>query len=519
MRDKDGKLLSTGKATFNGDKIATSEIYYPDGKLKSSSVYDENGKIKTQKELYENGNVKSETEYYANGVIQKQKIYNEDGSLKSQITDEIDGQVGSSAQKSQGDCYLMASINALRQTTEGQQMLNNLITITTDADGNKIYKVTFPGAKKAAEALKTDPKITNGVAITGEYTFTEAEMQELLKEAGRGYSIGDGDAILLEAAFEKYRKEVKQTLEMNNLPNQVYIAGLTTGSNDDNILRSGFSFDALFVLTGNQSSIYITKPEFYLDSEDLREGKFTIIDKNAPPQQGMVQMKAMTTITEKTSDQEKLDKMLDELMNDLKDGIIDYMGTAGFATMKNDGTPGGHAFTIKSVTADEVIMINPWHPDEEVKMSREDFLRVVKDFALTPLHTGATPPSGGTGGATPPGGTGGATPPGGTGGATPPGGTGGATPPGGTGGTTTPQQKGEYTIPKGITYTNMIIEMLKEQDISPTRENIRKAKEQFEALNPGAVKTSPRFKTRRGQLIPYVLAGATVKTPKFEGLK
>ena len=57
-----------------------------------------------------------------------------------------------------------------------------------------------------------------------------------------------------------------------------------------------------------------------------------------------------------------------------KDGSIDYVVTAAFNIMKNGQLTGSHAFTIKKVTQDKVILINPWYPDNELTMNKRDFM-------------------------------------------------------------------------------------------------------------------------------------------------
>ena len=79
-------------------------------------------------------------------------------------------------------------------------------------------------------------------------------------------------------------------------------------------------------------------------------------------------------------------------MNDTKDGHIDYVGTVGLATVQNVGgkrTISGHAFTIKSVTSDKVILINPWNPSKEVEISRADFKAVCSSFAISSINPSA----------------------------------------------------------------------------------------------------------------------------------
>ena len=532
--DKDNKLVLTGETKYNGDKPVSTVTKYPSGNIAGETTYDENGKIHTQKDYYENGQLKADTVYHNNGVIKTQTLYDEQGNVTKTITDEIDGNFENSAQVSEGDCYLMAAINGIRETEDGQKILSDLVKVTTNENGEKVYTVTLPGAQLAAEGLKTDSRIKPGtVAITGTYTFTESEMQEILKQAGKRYSLGDGDMILLEAAFEKYRTEVSETLKANDIdPRNVSMgeAGLQTGLDENNILAGGQSEDALFILTGKPSKVYKNNnPQYGLSYEDLQKDNVTItsLGQTTTLEMGQSSLKATTSIDGPVTHQkDELDEMLDQIMNDGQDGHIDNVATAAFTLTHKNGKKSGHALTIKSVTEDTVTLVNPWHPDKEITMSREDFKRCTKKVTIASM---TDTPSGNSGMTNLQdiinhilGNNGGqiTNTPGGN----------GSLPPTTqqavvqaiqqAGVTTTTQQQttpavhGSYTIPKGISYTNMIIHMLREQGIEPTEENIRKAKEQFEALNPNAVKTyNGKKQAWKGNR--YVLAHDTVKVPKF----
>lgn len=386
--DKDNKLIATSHNKYKDDNetLISQEVRYPSGALQSKSECFDNGKVHTSTGYYENGQVKAETEYWDNGVIKEQRQYDENGKVTKKISAEIDGEFGESRQVGEGDCYLMATINSIRNLDGGQQMLKDLVKVETNANGEKVYTVTFPGAKLAAEGLKTDSRIKDGtIAITGTYTFTESEMQEILKQAGREYSLGDGDVILLEAAFEKYRKEVEQTMEANGIDPKTSLlgqAGLQTGKNSDSILSGGRAEDALFIMTGCKSQVYQdNNVQNGLDYEAMQMGQLVVVPK---PNSGMVAAKAVSEIEgDIAHKKEDLNKMLDTIMNDPKDGKTDYVASAGFRTIHDDGKISGHELTIKSVTADTVTLINPWNPDKEVTMSREDFINSVQTMNIS----------------------------------------------------------------------------------------------------------------------------------------
>jgi antitoxin component YwqK of YwqJK toxin-antitoxin module len=502
--DKNGKIDKQIIYEFDGNKTRTDKTYDAKKQLISTGVnqYDENGKIKTRDEYYPDGKTMSKTEYWDNGVIKEQRKYDKDGNLTGKITAEIDGNFESSRQVGEGDCYLMSTINSIRQTKDGQQILKDLVKVSTNENGEKVYTVTLPGAKIAAEGLKTDDRIKNGtIAITGTYTFTESEMQEILKQAGKKYSIGDGDVILLEAAFEKYRGEVESTLKANNInPKTSFIgeAGLQTGRMSDNILAGGRAEDANFILTGKKSnSLYNNSNiQYGLNYSALQNGE--IEPEHISRAKGLG-VKAVAEVDETTTSKAKLNKMLDTLMKDPNDGEINFVACAGFTTVENGKIVGGHELTITKVTKDTVTLINPWYPDKEITMSREDFLNTastvnISDMRREQATTDTTEPSQTQNPTT-----------------TQP----TTTHPTTTNPTTTPTAGNAYKVPQGKGYTTMIVEALIQQGIKPTKENIKKAKAQFEKANPGAVKTynRPGHKYNGNQ---YLLANAEVKIPQFE---
>lgn len=395
--NKNGKLTHTLKYTQNKDNTADYTCYESNKISYTGHIqYAEDGKTKiSEEQRYPSGELKSETEFWDNGVIKEQETYEKDGKIKSKISSKIDGTFDNSRQAKEGDCYLMATINAIRETSGGQELLKDLVKISTNDKGEKVYTVTLPGAIAAGEGLKTDNRIDpNKMYITGEYTFTESEMQEILKQAGIKYSIGDGDVILLEAAFEKYRREAERTMKENGMDTSkiTYLgqAGLQTGSNTNNILAGGRSEDASFMLTGRQSQMYYDRDiQYGVNYMAMASGKLEVVPK---PDTGLIATKAVSEIEGKvTNSQKELNNMLDKLMNDSKDGTIDYVATVGFMTINPPEKPGGHALTVKSVTSDTVTMINPWYPDKEVTMSREDFLKCARTLSITDLNKSQVP--------------------------------------------------------------------------------------------------------------------------------
>lgn len=295
---------------------------------------------------------------------------------------DLDNYYGNSFQKEQGDCYLLATINAIRNVPEGQEHLQGLRTEKT-VDGEKVFTYNLPGAKLAAEALKED-NLTGGVFITGEYSFTEDEVKDILSKAGSQYSKGDSDVILLEAAFEKYREEVKQTLKSNNLSTKDYwkIAGMVTGEDKDNLLEGGYAHDAIFVLTGKKS-------EFYSNSD---YDNLPILSSRALQDNMALPLSAVTQYKSQSIDEidgnirrtnYALNKMLDKLQEDFEsNNKSDRIATASFKVGDTAADSGGHAFSIKQVSENGIILINPWYPDRDLKMSREIFIECCTSMTI-----------------------------------------------------------------------------------------------------------------------------------------
>ena len=282
----------------------------------------------------------------------------------------LDNKYGKSVQIKQSNCYLIAAINTIRNAETNQESLRSLRTEKT-INGKKIYTFNFPGAKIAAEALKKD-NLKGGIFITGTYSFNEDEVRSILSKAGKQYSKGDPDTILLEAAFEKYRKEVEKTCQANNIDpkKNTMLAGVYTGSNSKNILEGGFGHDAIFILTGKKSQLYTNNDAQMISRIDLSNGIIKEVSTNS-----LFAIREVSGFVKRT--QKQLNRMLNKMQKDFeKDGKLDSYCIAGFITGDNFGHKAGHALTIKRVTSDKITLIDPRHPEKDITISREQFLRL-----------------------------------------------------------------------------------------------------------------------------------------------
>lgn len=555
----DGKLtskLTTGKDT-NGKPFATKDNFESDGKtLKNRTLsYYKRGAL--YKDYYEGDNLKNRTqggipsgrikydsdgktvketiknEFDENGVFIGRKKYDENGKLVEQKDfSKVDGKFDTAYQIGRGDCYLLASINSLSQSEEGQKLLQQNVTESVNDKGEKVYTISFPGAEKARESLINGGGEVNigkfpedKVHIQGSYTVTEAELEAAAKRAGKDYSAGDKDVLMLEVAYEKYRNDVAKTIKDNNIdPGKTqYVAGLGIAnvSADDN-LSGGNTAEATYILTGKQSDLWMNSnrktPTCYVDSDmnmHVADSSGNLSEEN---------QKAMAVMVNNDT-HVSVDDMLDKLREDSRDGKLDnHSACASFKVSSQEVNGqviagGGHALTVVKVTDDEVVLSNPWDPDTNITMSIEDFKKAATKLSCIELEQ--TNNSGQSGNSQPnrpsslpdiP---------------LPNSGNSSSEP------ALTPTQlanlistiqnqnnqqtpsKPNYTVPQGQSYTAMIRQALTEQGIKPTKENIQKAKAQFEKMNPDAVHTY-NGKRQDWKDNRYLMANDNVFIPKFK---
>lgn len=474
---------------------------------------------------------KTVNKFDSDGVYIGKETYDKNGKLTStQDFSKVDFQFNTAYQIGRGDCYLLASINALSQTADGVKTLQQ--NVKQNPDGS--YTITFPGVKSAKQSLISGkggvPIPTNDgktlqtlpedkVYIQNSYTISAEEFAAAQKQAGYKYSAGDKDVLLYEVAYEKYRNDVMKTIKANNINPEktIEIAGLDIGGHvkEGDYLSGGTGSSTIFILTGRQANQYINPegaPVCYVDSD---------YNMHLPNSNGYIEggnrAKALAASTSTTSDS-TLDDLISKLQEDSKDGKIDdYAAVASFNVSSQEVNGrvlkgGGHALTVVKVTDDKVILSNPWSPDDHIEMTIEDFKKAAKKLSCTPLNTNAgnstTPPvnNNGSGSGQSP------TPPSGNSG-----GNGNVAP-----GNGQPAQNpsssvnvGTYTVPKGAYYTNLIKDALIQQGIEPTPTNIKKAKAQFAKANPGAVHTynKPGHKYHGNK---YLIADAKVNIPQFQ---
>jgi len=518
---EDGKPISQNIQYDEHGKMTTFDsMYYERGKKfvnhsEGENIENRRGSVPTTRIEYEKDGKTIKTittnKFDKDGVLLSEEVKDKDGNvISTHDFSQVDGKFDTSYQKGRGNCYMLAGLNSLRESSEGQALLKQNITVGKDPKtGETTYTITFPGAKEARQKLLDAGVPADQIDIKESYTYTESEIHEKAKEAGLKYSAGDKDVLVLEVAYEQYRTDglndfndaVKANPQFKNealgnkLKKDIGIRGVNAIEGD--ALSAGQSSDTIFLLTGKHGK------ELNVRNGDPSTSPVCVVGDNYA-------MEIKGDGKALTSEQNaQIDAYLDTVAKDCKDGKLDnYAATASFVvssqTVNGQELKGvGHAFSITKVDDNNVYLANPWDPTKEIVMTRDEFKKAVTNVSVTPLNAegekGAQNISNGkTTGKTD-----------------------GTEKTGNNGGSTskevtnTPQAGKAYKVPEGKGFKTLIKEALIAQGIEPNAENMEKAIEQFKAQNKSGwgIYNGSNAKFR-GNAMLY--KGATVIIPKFD---
>lgn len=291
-----------------------------------------------------------------------------------------DHKFDSSAQGKRGDCYLLAEINAIRNTKYGQAVLDS--NLKWDSDGS--VTVTLPGALKVrkdylAQGLECE--------VTGKYHITAAALDKARGLAGDSYSRDDIEVIVYEIAVENYRAELHKTKEINGIEKSKFDSPESYSGKENDFLSGGYCFDAGFLITGEKSDVYMAgeekrknlkyykKNEYgYITREEMEARTNTV--KNGHMLKGCIKSSEINSFT---ADEQELVDMLKQYQG--KEDTVAI--TCGFVVAVDgpDGSTkvgGGHALTVVKITDDVVYVANPWDPDKIEPIPMKDFVKMCK---------------------------------------------------------------------------------------------------------------------------------------------
>jgi len=287
-----------------------------------------------------------------------------------------DGVVGSSMQGTRGDCFYLAEINALRNTKDGQKILNN--NIRRNNDGS--ITVTLPGAVKirqgyAAKGLKCE--------VTGTYVITAEALAKAEKQAGKSFSKNDMDTICLEIALENYRAEMVKTNKINGnkeTSGNYTAEGAVSHVSSTDLLYGGQTYDAGFILTGNKSDVYYNGKK-YNNVQRYTDGQYGYVTRDQMLKQTQISAGIRTKGISEINYLGKEEKDLNNMLRKYEGHEGEYAITCSVRIKKkgSDGvTPqdAGHALSVVKITADTVYVANPWHPDKIEPIPRNDFTKM-----------------------------------------------------------------------------------------------------------------------------------------------
>ncbi len=242
-----------------------------------------------------------------------------------------------------GDCWFLATIQALRNSPQWQDLLDDCVNIDP----------------------KTENVIVNLKGVNKSYTITPQE----LADSDR-FSSGDLDVRAMEIALQRYFKENpvmgKTSIDGNN---PAIAFKLLTGS--DTIQISSRIANPDF---GHQPAKKNNKPGTSLFAVPHIAAREPALIKNKHFYDEMLDM--MQKYGEQgifvASTKEKLDKKYTDV------SIKDIFSGKGFKLVKN------HAYAVKKVDSDYVYLINPHDTSRVVKIPREDFLECFEQVTIFP---------------------------------------------------------------------------------------------------------------------------------------
>lgn len=252
-----------------------------------------------------------------------------------------DGTINTSQQGQTGDCYLLTTLNSLTYSDAGKQAINDVIDFDEETG---VTTITFKGIEK-------------------KYTVTKDELQEE-KIAG-----GDNDVRAIEIAYRKFREELEKG-DFDSSLSKDMLKFLKAGGfgNEEDALNGGWMAQIVYLMTGQ-------KGEMLMRTEGgIRDiGNNTIIDKEG--------------IEERLADFGKNPSSYSFTISFNEDALKDVAPSidSGKETDETAGIVSGHAYAIKRIEGDNVVLINPWNSGVEITMPKNIFVEIIDSMTLIKL--------------------------------------------------------------------------------------------------------------------------------------
>jgi len=309
----------------------------------------------------------------------------------------VNGRIDSFEQGEKGDCFLLAALVSISNNKKAAEILKN--NIKKNPDGS--VTVTFPGIKIYNQNNKFGQRVPESYTITKE---------EFARARNKGkHSTGDDDVLVYELAFAKYRKFIIQHSDEENILNLLIpTSGSYSGGADlRHPLEGGTGSDAIFLLTGYNGKCHIIRnnagnyfPENPKTRAVSRSGEEEPLLQVEQDEEEAISTEQTDNENQETETDTNIFSPLEQVCGSIYhlfdrhvkgNNLMDIpMDKGDLIEVLNEFNPknqmitvgveypeGYHELSLKSVNAFNVVLINPWNSDEEVHLTRWEFLRKV----------------------------------------------------------------------------------------------------------------------------------------------
>ncbi|MCR5260334.1 MAG: hypothetical protein K6C94_00670 [Candidatus Gastranaerophilales bacterium] len=289
------------------------------------------------------------------------------------------------------DCYFLATLNSLGQTENGKQIIKDAISYDPET---AIFTVTFKGVGESYSF--TTPEVKE--AEDKRYDSLDANGNRVVGDGSSWYSNGDDDAMLLEMAFEKFRKDVSdgkfddRVYVDENMPSFMLYTGAYDGTDATSPLDYGSLDQVIYAFTGQEpETVYspddtnVLHDELTKIQERMQNGEEFVVQASIAGSNGYTEDEngnyyvnddgRFVKITKGSAVPEDATRYSFNGIGDNTNGItLDGVGKDNGETIRitTNGT-GGHAISITAVSDTTVTIINPWDSAQKIKVSRAEF--------------------------------------------------------------------------------------------------------------------------------------------------
>lgn len=413
-----------------------SDVSNPDVPIAYNHKTYENGVVKnsvtkkaqyTLEESYEGANVEQRDDNIPNKIILKDSSgniirittndINEKGVLTGQtIEDKIagtttkydfsdmNGEYEIFYQGGVGNCFKMQTITSFSMTEPGRKVLDNLVSKTETVDENGIkhttYHIKYPALPEAKKYLTEHFGINDEDMMfpsDNVYDVTDEEIKKASSPANAGniFSYGDKDVLPLELAYIQFRFNSSDTIKKAGLADKysedevTFITGMD--GHKENISYGGQSAVTMYLMSGKKPDVYFTSSNSIpICISDISSDVIKLDPKGRALIQNDYFELESDCINKKYSN---FDELMDILRQDTdEDGLFKstaaYVGLAISEYYANEKTykPGFHAFCIKGIKDNNVLLIDPTNPTRKLTMDIDDMR--IATFQMGGLYLG-----------------------------------------------------------------------------------------------------------------------------------